>query len=419
MADFIGVRSYLFFKISAKYLMCLAIMGLTTHSLAADLDMPGASREQIRNQIRSCKTLFVTPDQKDDSVGIPFSVRNLDQFRAELKTTLAQFGREKFRDGTFYILGVKMQDQAQSEQNYRNVLREFALDEVNAHVTVLSVPSQFIEKESVNLATHALQRLRYFFPSLARDYQKPQRAEVGSGWAVNALIEVPNIFVLFVALPPLDATLTVATHAALLGAYSIYAQSMLNWLRRPGSGSEKMNHIELFLKQMALGVPFVMNYSVFGRFSEILNFYMVHGWQQTLHAFPYELTNFASTQGLTLALQTVFYSQVITNGYGGWVGRQTGDENSRVARAVRPWLQVPVLAAGAITLAAASSNWTDPILAIGPMTINAGHFGLVGLTAAGIFYFKKFPKVMDHTIPIYQSIERMWQQIRPKRRSQT
>lgn len=372
----------------------------------ASLDLGAHLRPQIRNQIRQCQTLLIESGQADDSVGIPFSTNNPEEFRAQVAEAVAKYGLERFRSGTFFVLGVQMRDEAATLARFNEVLEASGLNEVGAEVKVLSVPSNLIREESVSLARDILERVRYFWPSITRDAQAPQMAEIHAGWMSTAVLEVPTVIFLYSSLPALDANMTAISHAVILGAYTIYSKSMLNWLLRPGFDKPSLANIELFFKQMALSAPFVANYNIFGKFSEITQYYVLNGWAKTMQAFPHELAAFATTQGLTVVLQTIFYSQVITKGFGGWVNNQVGEDNSRVARASRPWLQAPILMADAVVLAMASSSWGEPLLTIGPMELNWGHAGLIAMTASASFIFNKFPDALNKTIPVYKWLER-------------
>lgn len=369
---------------------------LTQFAYADPLAISREKRQVIRNQITTCQTFLVGNDQNgDDSVGIPFSSNNAMEFENQLKLSIAQYGKERFRNGTFYVLGVTMDQQSSVLADFSSVLERNGLREVNAQTKVLSVPTRLVRERAIGLARHVLQRLRYFFPSLTRDYQTPQTSEVVAGMMSSAVIEIPNVIFLYGTLPLLDANLTVITHAVVLGAYSVYAKAMLNWLLRSGSKSTTVNNVELFVKQMLLSVPFVLNYNVFGQFSEIASFYSAHGWEATLGAFPEQALSFASTQGLTLVLQTIFYSQVITSGFGAWVDRQQGVSNSAAARALRPILQTPVLMADSVVLAMTSNDSATKLLTVGPMEVNTGHVGLAMMALTGILLFKKFPQILD------------------------
>ncbi len=387
-------------------ILCAGILA-ATHSYASTSSVI-QTRTQIRAQITTCQVLLVDRQQVDDSVGIPFSTNDVEDFSNQLQLAIQTHGAERFRGGTFYVLGIQMQDGSKVADAYQEVLIQTGLNLVGAQIKVLSVPAGLLEKESVNLAQDVLERMKYFWPSITRDYQKPQMAEVHAGWASTALLEIPTVIFLYSTLPTTDATLTALAHAVTLGAYAIYCKTMLNWLLRPSTKNAAYANLELFFKQMLVSAPFMVNYNIFGHFTEISNYYATNGWLATMNAFPGELASFGTTQGLTLLLQTIFYSQVISKGFGSWVNRQVGDENSRVARAARPWLQTPVLVLDAVVFAMASSNWGQPIFTLGPAEFNIGHASLLALTATSAFMLTRFPNLLNFGIPVYQSLERIF-----------
>lgn len=356
----------------------------------------------IRDHLTSCQALLVSSKQTDD-VGLPFSTSNIEDFKRELETQVSELGSEKFRDGTFFILGVAQHKAKATQAAYDAVLRELQLDKVGAQARVMHVPSRLIAEESVSLARHVIQRLEYFFPKLKLDYQKPLMSEFSAGAVTTAMVEVPTVIFLFSTLPTVDATLTVTAHAITLTAMSLYTKSMTNWLLRKGSANGAVNNSELFVKQLLLSAPFVINFNVFGHFSDIVRYYSTHGWAQMAAAFPTEVSSFATTQGITLVLQTIFYSQVITQGFGNWMNRITNPDDVVQARSLRQWLQSPVLMLNAVVLAAASSNWGEPILTLGPAEVNWGHAALLALIAGGSGFFKYFPRAFDRILPAYKS----------------
>lgn len=383
------------------------------NSFALNLDLPREQRSPIRANLTNCQSFLITAEQIDDSVGIPFVARTAEDFEKLLSEAILRYGKERFKSGTFYLLGRKMSEESQEHKAFVQVLHKLRLDDQGIKLVVLSVPDNFIEQESRSLARKVIQRVRYFFPSLKRDYQNPQMGETVSGLISSGLIEVPNMFFLYGSLSPLDAQLTITAHAITLGAYNLYAKAMLNWLLRPGKDGYPVE-AELFLKQVLLSAPFVVNYNVFSHFGEILDFYARHGWTALLQAFPNEMAAFASTQGLTLVLQTIFFSQVITKGFGGWMSAQIGEERVAQARALRPWIQTPVLIANGIVLAMAASNWGEPLLSLGPAELNMGHVSLMALTAAGTLFFNKFPNLLNRILPLAGYFETMKRKIKDR-----
>lgn len=358
------------------------------------------ARQPIRAQVRECATLLVEEGQLDDSVGLPFSSHDPKEFETELTAALTKFGPERFRNGRFYVLGVEMSRAIQVTQAYDDILERHGLHALGARALVLDVPTHLVRDEAVRLTQRVMEGLRYFVPSCKRDYQCPQRAEVLSGLFATGAIEIPNVIFLYSSLPALDANLTVVTHVVTLTAMTTFSKSMINWLMRSGTRREWTGSAELFLKQMLFSMPFVANFNIFGRFSEILSFYHAHGAAGLAAALPGEAVTFVATQGLTLALQTLFYSEVMTKGYARWMDAQTGDVDAKAARALRPWLQSPLLMLDAVLLAMASSNWGEPLLSWGSAEVNVGHAALLGATVAGKMFFAKFPRALNRFLPL-------------------
>jgi hypothetical protein len=364
---------------------------------AGDIDWNPENRPPIRSLIQKCHTLLAPKEAKaNDSVGVIISGNTPEEFAQGLDKVLAEKGPTAILGGKFFVTGIAMGKEKETRTAFEAALKERDLLRDGTTVTVLSFPKRNVKQLMLETAGAILDRIRYFFPSFARDYQAPLAAEVTSGIGSGVAVEIPNIVFLYSALPTLDANLVVGVHAAVLVAYSVYAKFMLNWLLRPGS-----NGVEQFLKNASISLPFIVNYSVFGRFSEIVKYYSEHGWAATASQFPAELANFSTTQGLTLFLQVMFYNIVITNGVGGWQNQQSGTEDSEQVRTLSNYIKVPILALDAIALAMAGGNGT-PLWSMGPFDVNTGHLVLAGLTLLGsIFYFK--PEVLNPTLRWYRA----------------
>lgn len=171
---------------------------------------------------------------------------------------------------------------------------------------------------------------------------------------------------------------------------------MLNWLLRPGA-----NKVEGFTKQMALSVPFMVNFNILGNFTKIQNFVIDAGLNGTLQVMPQVLTEFASTQSLTIVLQTLFYQIFITNGIRALETLQKTVNNELAARTITKYLAIPVLALDAVFFAMASSGTGDVLFNIGPMVVNTGHAALAALTMVGI-PIAKWPQILQPTVKTYR-----------------
>src|SRR4051794_6873178 len=64
------------------------VFGFFSPAMGLDLDLAPELKVQIRNQIQSCQTLFVSGEQIEGSVGLPFSTNDPRQLRAELETAI-------------------------------------------------------------------------------------------------------------------------------------------------------------------------------------------------------------------------------------------------------------------------------------------------------------------------------------------
>jgi hypothetical protein len=136
-------------------------------------------------------------------------------------------------------------------------------------------------------------------------------------------------------------------------------------------------------------MPFLLNYDIFGNFSLILHQIQLHGFRYLQQQGPTAIANFATTEGFTTILQTIFYSTVIVKGAGGWVNEKDPQKNPtavpgqfRAARGLKPWLTAPILVADAMLLAYATSSH-HVLLHMGPMALNDGHVMFMGMIGVG------------------------------------
>jgi hypothetical protein len=369
------------------------------------LDWSPEKRIPIRQHAANCST-FLAPAEPtvNDSVGIVLSTSDIEDFEKNLDAVVAERGESAVLGGHFYVTGIAMGEERATRSLFEEALEKRKLLRNGTSVTVISIP----KKDVAHLAKQTLQavvdRVRYFFPSIARHYEAPLKGEVTAGLLSNVAIELPNIVYLYNHMPLIDANLAVTTHTAILFSYIVFSKFMLNWLLDP-----KTTRLEGFFKNALLSVPFVVNYSVFGNFSKIVGFYKDNGWDATLAQFPTELANFGTTQGLTIFLQVLFYQIVITQGLGKWQDRQTGRENSEKARTITKVVQTPILVGDAITLAMAGAN-AHPLLSFGAFDVNTGHVALAALTLVGsILYFKS--SILDPTLKWHDSFANVWKKV--------
>lgn len=354
-------------------------------SRAQDAPVPAAPQlVAFRQHIREFGVYLLEKGAtKDDSVGRLLTASSRDEdLRAALGALVAGEGAAALRGRRFYVTGVPMGLEKEAAGRVEGLLAELGAAAGDARVTVLSVPGR-----------RWTDRIKYFLPSRSRDYQAPLRDEVVSGLLTTAVLELPNALYLLSSLTLLDASIVLAVHAALLVAYTVYQRSMVNWLLR-SSG------MIVFVKQFLMSLPFVLNYNVLGHVSALLAYGHAVGAVVLLSALPAALLRFSVTQGLTLFLQTVFYSWVVTKGFRGWTARQRTPESAEAARSWVNFLLMPWLWIDSIFLAMASTA-SLVLFSVGAFALTAGHLYLAGLTAAGTV-FVLFPSLLDATLPFYQ-----------------
>lgn len=441
---------------STTSLRPIALLALFLHSLACPIVYaqnidPWAheNRKEFRSEMGRCNT-YLSPadsgenhDTPSDGVGVPLVASNdPSEVKASLLNVIESRGRDYLKGSEIWVGGVEMQNESDVLRDFQNMLLDADLKDLEIKVHVYSIPRKLFEGNlraglrvladsmaplyfngDLQATLKALnqnigpvlrgapqvigQRLRYFAPNKKNHYQKPIVEEITSGIASTAVVEASNVVYLFKSLPTLDASLTVGTHILVLGLYTVYSKTLTNWLFAPNTSRQ-----EIFFKQILTSLPFVANFNIFGKFSQILNFYHDHGMAATAAAFPTELTHFVATQGLTLVLQTLFYQIVINNSIRGWQLSQAGEDRIAAARGVAPWNMVPFQIVDAVVLVMAANTGRD-LFQYGLFHLNNGHVWLAGFTVISWFalninrYFPKLVPVhpLDPTIPIFIRLE--------------
>ena len=381
---------YLFVLVCALTLNCPAV----SFAASSLLETPLNERQPFRSQIKTCRTYLVTENQVDDSVGINFSTNDPEEFARQLDEVLAQPNAERLHNGNFFVLGLPMGQGQTIEGQFKRLLDDRGLSDKGVTAKAMTVPGT------------PWQRFVYFWPSVRRDYQRPITSEVAVGLLNSAVIEAPGIVVLLITLPPLERNLTIASHIVLESSLVVYTKALINWLLRSGSDREMIASAEIFAKQMLLSAVFIVNYNVLGRVGEIHHWFNERNAPQVLADLPPKLVEFTLNQGLTTFMQALFFSEVMTKGFGRWMDSQVGDENMRSARGLRFWLQTPVLALDALAMTTAATNAGGPIVQLGAWELNSGQLGLLTLVGGGAALFHKYPRALDVFLPLYQKIER-------------
>lgn len=317
----------------------------------------------------------------NESVGIPIANGDIGSFELALQNILSRTEKENFR-GIIYIAGVDIHSEELLRQNNQEILYRLGLQE-QIQIKIISMPKEKINDLTIRSAKVFIDRVIHWFPSLKRDFESPHSNEVIAALASTALIETGTVYYLFNTLPTTDALLTVTFHTVLLCAYAVYTKFIMNWLLRPGS-----NTVEAFLKQLSITLPFVLNFNIFGQYTPLVEFLKTHSVQQTMAAFPKEAIEFASTQSVTMLLQTLFYYVVITKVIGDWANKQKGVTKNSEARVYRKISEMPILGIDAIVLAIASGAGANTLLSMGPLEVYDGHAMLLMLTVLGAGVYK-------------------------------
>ncbi len=357
------------------------------------------SRVPFRRAIEECG-LYLTPSKNghvlNDGVGVKLASTKIAEFREELPRLIEEYGTDRMQGGVFYITGIKMGHEKETEAGIQSILNE---NGIQAKVSALSVPRTEQVAGVLDFMDRARERLAYMFPSKKRDFQKPIPAEVLNGLLVTGVIDAANVVYLFKSgMPMLDATATAMSHVTILAAYTVYSQYMLNWLLRDMS-----NKRLLLAKQMSLSLPFVINYTLFTQLTHLMSNNPLADLTPAQAAASF--VGFVATQLPTLYIQTKFYQKVITEGFGSWAGGQQGEARSNSARAWRSWFQAPILALDAILLGWASTGTfkflevnQDVLGANLNANINAGHVGIAALSVLGVTWFRLAPRGLDRAL---------------------
>ncbi len=375
-----------FFSYFFRVFLCLILFFTSPMSYAQDLQV-------LRGEnAKSCAVFFSNESQKHPSMGKKLLESNSAADFEKLLQTHPELQKELAQPGHIVVSAVSYEKAIETEKEFQQVLKRNEL-ESHIHLHVFPVPEKKIRKSVLGLLQTAKERLRYFLPSKKLDYESPLKQEVVSGLISSAMIEVPTMVYLFKTLPLMDASLTVSTHLAILTAYAVFNKAMVNWLLRSISSTE------LFLKQMSLSIPFILNYNIFGQMSPLTHYLKTNSWHKAAEDFPQWGLSFLSSQSVTVLLQTLFYSIVITQGIKRWPQIQTEPHQYEKARSLSNYLATPILAMDAVFLAMASGA-SSSLLQMGPLVVNQGHLALIGATALGsVFWWK--PEILNPTLRFF------------------
>ena len=262
-----------FFSYFFRVFLCLILFFTSPMSYAQDLQV-------LRGEnAKSCAVFFSNESQKHPSMGKKLLESNSAADFEKLLQTHPELQKELAQPGHIVVSAVSYEKAIETEKEFQQVLKRNEL-ESHIHLHVFPVPEKKIRKSVLGLLQTAKERLRYFLPSKKLDYESPLKQEVVSGLISSAMIEVPTMVYLFKTLPLMDASLTVSTHLAILTAYAVFNKAMVNWLLRSISSTE------LFLKQMSLSIPFILNYNIFGQMSPLTHYLKTNSWHKAAEDFP-------------------------------------------------------------------------------------------------------------------------------------
>ncbi len=342
----------------------------------------------IQSQILECNAIL-SDASMGDGIGLPLSTGKIEDFKQAFIKRISEKGRESVVGSEVYVTGIAMGNEKAIRSQYESVIGELGFSKSEIKVKVLSAPRSLLAHEEVNNAVQEIfHRMRYFIAPRGQQFQVPTWAEIRSGSLVTAAIEFPTIVYLVGALGHVNAEVAISIHTATLAAYTIWSQTLLNWLLLPGAG-----RMEKFLKQCMMSMPFIVNYRIFGHFTEIVARIQTQGFDQAIRAHGIEaMEKFIASDGMTTILQTIFYSTVIVDRAGGWVYGQTIEKNQLAARAVRPFLQWPILVMDA-ALMAYSAQTQNVLFHLGPLNFTDAHLGFIGITGIGMAAYR--PVILD------------------------
>ncbi|MGE3975777.1 MAG: hypothetical protein AB7F59_14725 [Bdellovibrionales bacterium] len=399
---------------SISLTLCLSIVLWSFQSFANStnlkIDWSEKARVNVRGLgVKSCQVALapIENGKQNDMQGTLLSTSNrVEDFKAVLPNILNEKGREALR-GVLYVGGVDLQAEAKVQKEYETILREAGIDSSHTKVTVFSVPKKATIQSMRNLAGHWTDRFRDLMFSKHKDLVTPQSDEIKNGIITNTAVEVFNYLAVGSVMTGVDAGLTIALHATVLGSYIVWTQSMTNWYMR-----HHPSYAAAFLKTMVTSAPFIAIYGTASRFTPILNYVQTHSLEDIKWRVLSESGALGLHMiGLTGLLQTFFYMS-LNNVVGNWVESKSGADKD-TARAAAPWIKAPFQLPDAVLLTMASANTPVPFTNIpnfvfypNPIAdVTLAHAGLAAL-GLGVFVMKYKPDLLDPTLRWYRAYEK-------------
>ncbi len=381
---------------------------------------PSEKRPPIRPNISRCQTYFspfepLSSPTVNTTVGIPIGGGSLEEFKNGLEKLINSLGGvESVKKGHFHVTGLNMPPLfglSKMKESYFKILEENGIDREEIELKLLTYPQEKFSDSFFQAHRVALRKLRYWAPSVERDWERPLNSEIAAGLGTTFTIElVPALYWLTV-LPSPDAELMIAAHAAILVMYDLTTKSMVNWLIR-----DKMTRFGQFAQQASLSMPFIVNYNVFGNFTPIKNYIIENGVAESFQQFlTSELPNFLMANSSTVALQMYFYRTVMSDWLGTWMATQEGSGRSKAARIFSQYIKIFPLMIDAWLLGIAPKNEqtlqffdlfevNNRLIELGPAVFNLGHLGLLSFAIFGSVMAKnpKFSqKILDPLLDQY------------------
>ncbi|MEI7973476.1 MAG: hypothetical protein WCH11_03820 [Bdellovibrio sp.] len=369
-----------------------------------DWELPEKERLPIRKNILNPDTLFFVPQDQDGrtSNGIPFEVKNLHQVEQELRLRIEAVGYENFQDTRFYLTGVAMRDERRVKSQYEKMLHRLKLDERGVDVVIFSVPTVLVHQQVRRTWETFFEQVRYFFPSMQRDFESPTKFESFFASSITTLSNIPNLFfILPKKINPHNYLLTATAHLSLNLSTSIFFRFLGNWGNRYQSSSSRGRFFERYGKQALVTAIFVISYNVFGNFHEISQYFgSAHDFVEASKDVGWESLKFLQKNLVTIALNVLYYAQINTNGFAHWASSKKGVVENRMAQTILPWIRIPTSALQTGLLALSSTAASTPWLDLGLVQINEWHLPFAAAVGVGTFVFWKWPNFLDSVLEL-------------------
>ena len=330
----------------------------------------GKDEERIVNNSSGFKLVNLDTENPEET---------LKNLQAALWQTIAEGGFGAV-DGDLSITGLPMWSEFSKdfEAEVQKILDELDIDPNLLRVVPMYTPQGTGLKRLV-------ENFRAQFP-MKQDFEKPISQEKTEAVTGVLLSEVTTAVYGVAHFPPKVWAPMLLIHFVSLVGVIAYMRTVMNWQNRSVHFSSRV------FKQALNSLIFIFNYNLTSHWPQIAE--AAKNGEITTQTTLKAIQGFAINQGLTTVNQTTFFLATFAYGIYRWAGTrsQNVEESLKARRAVSIlvptifWISGPVL-----TMASTSQH----VLAqLGPISINAGQLGLLGLAAAGsTFYFK--PAVLD------------------------